>query len=31
MIADGQASLYFEPEGKVVSRLGDECVVALCD
>lgn len=28
MIAAGQACLYFEPEGKVMSRTGDECVVA---
>lgn len=22
---------YYEPEGQVISRLGDECVVALVD
>ncbi len=31
MIRDRQACLYYEPEGVVISRLGDECVVALCD
>jgi len=31
MIAANQAIKYFEPESKVVSRSGDECVVALCD
>lgn len=31
MIEDGQAVKYFEPEKRVVSRSGDECVVALCD
>ncbi len=31
MIKAGEASVYFEPENLVVSRLGDECVVALCD
>ncbi len=31
MISDKTACTYFEPEKKVVSRSGDECVVALCD
>lgn len=31
MIENGQAALYFEPEEMVISRSGDECVVALCD
>jgi len=31
MIKAGEACLYWEPENMVVSRLGDECVVALCD
>ncbi len=31
MVANGEAVLYQEPERKVVSRSGDECVVALCD
>ena len=31
MIANLQACLYFEPESKVMSRTGDECVVASTD
>lgn len=31
MLELGQAIPYFEPEGTVVSRTGDECVVALVD
>ena len=31
MVDNDQAVLYQEPEKKVVSRSGDECVVALCD
>lgn len=31
MVSDSQAFLYQEPEGLIVSRSGDECVVALCD
>jgi leucyl-tRNA synthetase len=31
IISEGQAFSYFEPENRVVSRSGDECVVALCD
>jgi leucyl-tRNA synthetase len=28
---DGWAAIYYEPEKKVVSRSGDDCIVALCD
>jgi len=28
---DKLAAKYMEPERKVMSRSGDECVVALCD
>ncbi len=31
LIAAGQALLYSEPEKQVMSRSGDECVVALTD
>jgi len=31
LINSNEAARYFEPEGKVVARSGDECVVALCD
>lgn len=31
MIAENFACGYFEPEKEVISRSGDECVVALCD
>ena len=31
MIDSGEAVLYQEPERRVTSRSGDECVVALCD
>ncbi len=31
MIKANEARIYQEPEKKVVSRSGDECVVALCD
>ena len=31
MIAAGQALTYNEPEKEVISRSGDECVVALTD
>ena len=31
MVANGEAFLYQEPERTVISRSGDECVVALCD
>jgi leucyl-tRNA synthetase len=31
LVADGRACLYSEPEKKVMSRSGEECVVALTD
>jgi leucyl-tRNA synthetase len=31
MLDNGQAAPYYEPENEVISRTGDECVVALCD
>lgn len=31
MIAKGEATNYHEPEGIVMSRSGNECVVAFCD
>ena len=31
MVQAGQALAYSEPESRVVSRSGDECVVALTD
>ena len=31
LVAAGEAVIYQEPEKLVVSRSGDECVVALCD
>jgi len=31
LIKSGDALIYKEPEKKVISRSGDECVVALCD
>lgn len=31
LIASGRGCAYSEPEKKVMSRSGDECVVALCD
>lgn len=31
LIASGEAFVYNEPEGLVMSRSGDECIVALCD
>ncbi|KAJ1370164.1 Leucine--tRNA ligase, cytoplasmic [Parelaphostrongylus tenuis] len=31
LIQEGLAKRYVEPEKKVISRSGDECVVALCD
>ena len=31
MLDDGQLAPYYEPENEVVSRTGDQCVVALCD
>ncbi|KAL0271438.1 UNVERIFIED_CONTAM: hypothetical protein PYX00_008534 [Menopon gallinae] len=31
MIQKNEAVVYYEPEKKIISRSGDECVVALCD
>lgn len=31
MVEKGEAVIYMEPEKQVMSRSGDECVVALCD
>ena len=31
LINSGEADIYFEPEGLVTNRLGEECVVALVD
>ncbi|XP_065321426.1 leucine--tRNA ligase, cytoplasmic-like isoform X2 [Gordionus sp. m RMFG-2023] len=31
LIAEGLADVYMEPEGLIVSRSGDRCIVALCD
>lgn len=31
MIQEGLAFAYAEPEGKIISRSGDDCIVALCD
>lgn len=31
LVANGSAFVYFEPEGQVISRSGDECIVALTD
>ena len=31
LIKSGEADIYFEPEGIVTNRLGEECVVALVD
>ena len=31
LIDSGEAAKYTEPEKKIMSRSGDECVVALCD
>ncbi|XP_037543232.1 leucine--tRNA ligase, cytoplasmic [Nematolebias whitei] len=31
MVERGEAMIYMEPEKQVMSRSGDECVVALCD
>uniref|UniRef100_A0A1A7YTQ2 Leucine--tRNA ligase, cytoplasmic n=1 Tax=Iconisemion striatum TaxID=60296 RepID=A0A1A7YTQ2_9TELE len=31
MVEKGEAMVYMEPEKQVMSRSGDECVVALCD
>lgn len=31
LLGTGEASKYWEPESKVTSRSGDDCIVALCD
>lgn len=31
LVDNKEASIYYEPEKTVISRSGDECVVALCD
>uniref|UniRef100_A0A1I7X4L3 Chromo domain-containing protein n=1 Tax=Heterorhabditis bacteriophora TaxID=37862 RepID=A0A1I7X4L3_HETBA len=31
LLTEGMADKYNEPEKKIISRSGDECVVALCD
>ena len=31
MLDSKEAAIYYEPENEVVSRSGDQCVVALCD
>jgi leucyl-tRNA synthetase len=31
LVETNQGSVYYEPEDKCVSRLGEECVVALCN
>eukprot|EP00397_Hematodinium_sp_SG-2012_P001883 GEMP01001888.1.p1 GENE.GEMP01001888.1~~GEMP01001888.1.p1 ORF type:complete len:1099 (+),score=280.74 GEMP01001888.1:206-3502(+) len=31
MIQQNQAFVYYEPESEIMSRSGEECVVALCD
>ncbi|CAH7680995.1 hypothetical protein PPACK8108_LOCUS13531 [Phakopsora pachyrhizi] len=31
LISQGDAFAYCEPEGLIISRSGDECIVALCD
>ncbi|XP_058810679.1 leucine--tRNA ligase, cytoplasmic [Phymastichus coffea] len=31
MISKNEAVIYYEPEKTIISRSGDECVVALCD
>jgi len=31
LVKSGEAFVYNEPEGLVMSRSGDECIVALCD
>ena len=31
LLEDGSAIVYYEPEKPVLSRSGDDCVVALCD
>jgi leucyl-tRNA synthetase len=31
LIDKNEAVVYYEPEKTIISRSGDECVVALCD
>jgi leucyl-tRNA synthetase len=31
LFSSNQGAVYYEPENLVISRLGEECVVALCD
>lgn len=31
LIDSNEAAIYYEPESEILSRTGDECVVALCD
>jgi leucyl-tRNA synthetase len=31
MLSNGDAAIYYEPESTVISRSGDECIVALTD
>lgn len=31
MMDKGLAAPYYEPESEIVSRSGDQCIVALCD
>lgn len=31
LVSNKEAVIYMEPEKQVISRSGDECVVALCD
>ena len=31
LVGSQQAVVYVEPEKKIMSRSGDQCVVALCD
>jgi leucyl-tRNA synthetase len=31
LIEAGQAQVYYEPNGNVVSRSGDQCVVSFCE
>jgi leucyl-tRNA synthetase len=31
LIDSNQAVIYYEPEGEVISRSGENCIVALCD
>lgn len=31
LVETSQGAIYYEPEDKCISRLGEECVVALCN